>query len=235
MTILDYDAIRNFYNNHTNCWSDDLFSQMTTMFIDKYVGSIIGELSSESIILNAGSGGKKYKTKAKQIHLDIAEKTILQMENAVVGNIIEMPFNNETFDYAICVGTVINYCEAEKAIRELYRVLKENAFLILEYERSGSGLVNKEIRNRDLSVFVHTYFNEPHKNLLYSDQYIKGLLLDNGFTIKRSKRFNTTIPWVEMFASEKLAHSMTVIEPLLRNIPPINKYSHNAILVCKKC
>ncbi len=234
MNLLDYDMIRDFYNSHTHCWSDDLFSRMTTKFIDEYVSKIVGNLDSDAVLLNAGSGGKCYKTNARQIHLDLAENTLQQVENAVIGNIIDMPFDNETFDCIVCVGTVINYCEADKAIREMNRVSKKNALLILEYERSGSGLVPKNMRNTDFSIFLHTYFNESHKNLLYSDSYIQNLLLINGYSIKHSKKFNTTIPWMERFTTEKIAHKMTILEPLLRSLPFISKYSHNEIMVCEK-
>lgn len=233
VNLLDYEEIQNFYNKHIDCWAVDLFSQMTTAFIDKYVYRVINRLDSKAVLLNAGSGGKQYETDIMQVHLDIAEKTLEGIENAYVGNIIDMPFQNNTFDCIICVGTVINYCEAEKALKEMARVSKNDAILILEYERSGSGLVMHEFRNKDRIVFCHTYFNEPHSNFLYSDSYIRELLTQNGFMIKQTKRFNTTIPVMEMFVSEKVAHRLTVLEPILRIAPFINLYSHNEILLCK--
>lgn len=234
MNVLDYDIIRNFYNNHANCWSADLFSQMTTAFIDKYVQKTIAGLNSNATILNAGSGGKCYKTVATQFHLDIAEKTLSGVDNAFVGNIVDMPFIDSYFDCVICVGTVINYCEADKAIKEISRVSKRKALLILEYERSSSGLVIDELRNKDCILFHHTYFNEPHTNFLYSDFYVKSLLLSHGFKMRKIKKFNTTIPWVERFTAEETAHRLVTLEPLFRSIPFINKYSHNAIVVCQK-
>lgn len=234
MNHLNYQMIRDFYNKHTNCWSSELFSQMTTEFIDKYVNKVLGKFDVDAVVLNAGSGGKIYKTKAKQIHIDIAENTLHNIDNSFVGNIIDMPFGDDIFDCVVCVGTVINYCEIEKAIKEINRVSKEHALLILEYERSGSGLVAKKMRNEDSTVFHHTYFNEPHINLLYSDSYVNEILSRNGYYIKNLKRFNTTIPWLEMFTTEKIAHKMSTFEPIFRSIPVINKYSHNGIICCEK-
>ena len=145
-----------------------------------------------------------------------------------------MPFENSIFDCVICVGTVINYCEIEKAIKEISRVSKENALLVLEYERSGSGLVVSHLRNNNTIVFEHSYFNEPHKNLLYSDKYVKKVLTNYNYKILQNKKFNTTIPFFEMFISEKKAHNLTIFEPIIRNIPIINSFSHNEILICKK-
>lgn len=234
MNILDYEMVRIFYNNHVDCWSSDLFSQMTTSFIDKYVNRIVKNLTPNDIILNAGSGGKSYKSMAKQFHIDIAEKTLQNVEHAVVGNIIDMPFKDNSFDCVICVGTVINYCEIEKAIKEFNRISKQHALLILEYERSSSGLIPKGIRNTNYTVFYHTYFNEPHKNMLYSDSYVYQLLSDNGYSVVNKKVFNTTIPFFEMFTTEKIAHKLTTLEPFFRNFPIINSYSHNSIMLCKK-
>lgn len=234
MNIIDYEMIRMFYNNHTDCWSSDLFSQMTTSFIDKYVNGIVENLTSNNVILNAGSGGKSYESVAKQIHIDIAEKTLQDIKHAVVGNITDMPFKNNSFDCVICVGTVINYCEIEKAIKEFNRVSKQHAILILEYERSSSGLIQKDIRNTDYTVFCHTYFNEPHKNMLYSDSYVYQILTDNGYSVIKNKKFNTTIPFFEMFTTEKIAHKLTALEPFFRNCPIVNSYSHNSIMLCKK-
>lgn len=234
MNLLDYDAIRDFYNNHTNCWATDLFSQMTTSYIDKFVNKIIKSLNSNDVMLNAGSGGKCYDTIARQIHIDIAENTIKHIPNSYVGNIINMPFKDDFFDCIVCVGTVINYCEAEKAIKEFSRIAKKNAILILEYERLGSGFLADILDNADYTVFIHKYFEETHENLLYSDSYIYRLLSNNGFVIKKSKKFNVTIPWIERFLSENVAHKMVVFEKIFRLIPCINKYAHNEIVVCKK-
>ena len=234
MDLIDYETIRSFYNNHVDCWSSDLFSVMTTTFIDKFVNKTLYNFNEESLILNAGSGGKRYNTKANQYHIDIAENTLKNSSNAFVGNITQMPFDSEMFDCVICVGTVINYCEAPKAIMELDRVLKKNSILILEYERNESGLIEKNARKSDYSLFFHTYFNERHCNFLYSDKYIEKLLAEHGYAVKKAKKFNTTIPWLETFTSEKVAHKMTFLEPILRNLPIINSYSHNRIIVCEK-
>jgi len=234
MNLLDYNSIRDFYNLHKSCWPTDLFSEMTTSFIDKYVIAALKCFDGSNLILNAGSGGKLYPTCAQQFHIDIAENTLIGIENAYVSNIIDMPFENNTFDCVICVGSVINYCEINKAIAEINRVLKVNGTLIIEYERSGSGFAINHARNKDLIIFFHTYFGEPHKNLLYSDKYFFQVLKKNGFIYNNLAKFNTTIPFCEMFASDKFAHKMKFFEPLLRRLPIVSQYSHNAILTCKK-
>jgi len=207
---------------------------MTTKFIDNYVKKYLLNNNQYHRILNAGSGGKKYKTQSKLYHLDIAEKTLKGVENAYAGNIIKMPFENNFFDMIVCVGTVINYCEIEKAISEINRVLKKGGILILEYERCGSAFVLPKLRNNDFTIFDHIYFGEPHQTLLYSDRYVSILLKKHGFVIKKAAKFNVALPFIEMFASEEFAHKVHFFEMLFRKLPFISNYAHNRIITCEK-
>lgn len=234
MLHIDDNEVRKFYNEHMDCWSDDLFSKMTTAFIDRFVNSIVRDLSDEDVLLNAGSGGKTYYTNASIFHVDIAENTLTNCKNAYACNVIDMPFSNETFDCVVCVGTVINYCNLEDALAEISRVSKHESILILEYERSGTAFLNKEKRNIDKVVFNHEYFDIPHKNLLYSDELVHRILKQNGYEVLIMEYFNTAIPWLEQYFSDNIAHKLVFLEKLMRKISVFSKYSHNSILVCKK-
>lgn len=234
MMQIEYDDVKDFYNEHIDCWNDDLFSKMTTSFIDDYVNAYVRTLTEEDVVLNAGSGGKTYTTRASMVHVDIAENTLVGCSNAYVCNILDLPFEHRTFDCVICVGTVINYCEIEKALAELSRVSKDEAYLILEYERSGSGFLENGIRNLDRVVFNHEYFDVPHKNLLYSDELVKSILEKNGFHILEAKYFNTSIPWLERYISDDLAHKLVFLEDIMQKITYFSRYSHNCILLCRK-
>lgn len=48
----------------------------------------------------------------------------------------DLPFAENSIDNILCVGSVLNYCDAIAAISEFNRVLKYNGHLILEYESS---------------------------------------------------------------------------------------------------
>ena len=212
MKEINSNAIRDFYNRHPACWAEDRFSQMTTKFIDAFVNSVLFNFSADSLVLNAGCGGKQYKTSAKQVLLDIAENTLTNVPNGVVGDIADMPFPREMFDCVICVGTVLNYCNAEKAISEIARVSRQKALLIIEYERSESGFIDERHRGDDVLEFRHKYFSEDHINLLYSDRFVEQLLDSNGYTPVRSQLFNATIPWAERYVPESISFKMTSLE-----------------------
>ena len=46
----------------------------------------------------------------------------------------DLPFAENSIDNILCVGSVLNYCDAIAAISEFNRVFKYNGHLILEYE-----------------------------------------------------------------------------------------------------
>lgn len=105
-------------------------------------------------------------------HIDIAENKINQTFHHVVGNIEEMPFNNESFDIVICVGSVLNYCDSLKAINELSRVLRKNGTLILEFENSYSfEYRDTSSYKSNLGIITTSYFDTPHKMWVYSLNY----------------------------------------------------------------
>ena len=90
------------------------------------------------------------------------------------------------------------------------------------------------MRNTDFTVFDHTYFEEPHQTLLYSDKYVSILLKKYGFAIKKAVKFNVVLPVIEILASEKIAHKIHFLEPLFQKLPFISDYAHNRIIICKK-
>ncbi len=231
--------IKNFYNTIRSPWPNDFFNRHTKEMISNYVVNKFSNIDNHSLILNAGSGGSTYKIPGILFHLDIAENRISSLKHFKVGSIEEIPFEENSFDKIICVGTVINYTShASKAIQELQRVLKKNGTMILEYERSGSGILSKKERNADKMLYKHIYFGQPHENYLYSDTYIKTLLKRNGFIIKDFQYFNSSIPFLVYFSNhtdeEACMEKYVAWDRFMRKLPWIKNYSHNAILLCEK-
>ena len=236
---IDSTQIRNFYNTMKAPWPNDFFNRHTKEMICSYVVNKFSNIDINSLILNAGSGGSTYKIPGILFHLDIAENRISSLKHFKVGSIEEIPFEDNSFDKIICVGTVINYTSnAPKAIQELHRVLKKNGTMILEYERSGSGVLSKKERNTDKLLYKHIYFEQPHENYLYSDNYIKTLLKRNSFVIRDFQYFNSSIPFLVYFSNhtdeEACMEKYVAWDGFMRKLPFIKNYSHNAILLCEK-
>ena len=142
-------------------------------------------------ILNAGSGGTEYQTKGTLIHLDIVEKYIEKFEEHIVGSTEKIELPDASMDGVICVGSVLNYTDAQRSISEFSRILRPGGFLILEFERSNSaeflwtGHHGKYIFSKE-----YHYNGQNHLLWMYSENHIRQLLQLYQFSIKRCRRIH---------------------------------------------
>ena len=91
----------------------------------KIIERWLSKVATESmIILNAGSGGMEYDTRGKIIHLDIIESYIKMYDHFLVGSVEKIDLPDASIDGIICVGSVLNYADAQRTISEFSRVLK---------------------------------------------------------------------------------------------------------------
>ena len=144
-----------------------------------------------------------------------------------------MPYPDGYFDIVLMAGCVISYCEADKAIRELARVLKPGGYLVVDYERTGSAVLPFFLRNRDVFQGRYKYMGKPHRSYLYSDKYILRLFDENNFHVLQSMRFNSLYAlWdpLPQFFIRKF-YSKDVI---LSNKTFWSRYAHNQILLAVK-
>lgn len=120
--------------------------------VAKYLRSLGLEISSDSLVLDAGSGtgivtSGFYQAgfaPLKTIALDLSHNSLkvsreqfrkdkkTKSENiaAVQGNILELPFPDETFDLVLTCG-VLEYVPLESGLKEMARVLKKGSKLVL--------------------------------------------------------------------------------------------------------
>ncbi len=120
--------------------------------VAKYLRSLDLEINRESLVLDAGSGTgivtlgfyeagfQPKKTIALDLSfnsLKIAREQFEKDENAdadnicaVQGNVLKLPFADETFDLVLTCG-VLEYVSLEEGLQEFARVLKTGAKLIL--------------------------------------------------------------------------------------------------------
>jgi len=120
--------------------------------VAKYLNSLDLSLNSESLVLDAGSGTgivtlgfyeAGFQPK-KTIALDLSlnslkiareqfekdEKTDAKNICDVQGNVLQLPFGDETFDLVLTCG-VLEYVSLNEGLKEFARVLKNGAKLIL--------------------------------------------------------------------------------------------------------
>lgn len=153
--------------------------KLTEQWLSKYV-------SVGMQILNAGSGGTEYKIRGDLIHMDIVERYVSRFEHHLVGSIESIPLPDSCVEGIICVGSVINYTDAQQSIAEFSRILKDGGFLILEYERSDSAefLWTPEHR-KYLFPKSYDYNGQTHLLWMYSENHVRQMLNHYQFLIQK--------------------------------------------------
>lgn len=170
--------IKNLYNHSKGAWpQNNIWHEYSFNVISKFVEKELSITTNKEMTLNAGSGGTEYKIKSQVMHVDIAENLIKNKDKFVVASVEKLPFQNEFFDNTICVGSVLNYCNAMSAISELSRTLKRGGKLLLEFERAESGqFIFTHKYHRSIFPQKYKYNNQNHLLWMYSESYIKDLL-----------------------------------------------------------
>lgn len=232
---LDQEKVRIFYNNVSNVWGEhDPWHEYSKKVIKSYIDK--KDFFNDSIVLNAGSAGNSYGIACRKMyHVDIADEKLKGIENAVVANIEKLPFYDSFFDNIICVGSVLNYCDALAAISEMARVLKSNGNLVLEYESSwGFEYLHKDCYKKDAYIITTEYIETQHVQWLYSPTYITKILKSFDFDIVEKYPFHISDGLTSKFLDDKSAIALVQIDKLLHVLPFFNKHGNNMILQCKK-
>jgi SAM-dependent methyltransferase len=228
------ENVRELYNSVSDPWENDSPWYMYTKerlfsFIENNCENIFNE---NTLILNAGSGGTEYNIDGVFYHADLAENLIKDKARSHVCSIEEMPFDDNYFDVVICVGSVINYCNALTALNEIQRVMKPGSYLILEYERSQTGgLIMQKEYGKSSVIQIYEYNSQPnHKLWLYSDFYIENILSD--FEILKSEYFHTLSSIAARFINNESKSGK--LGKYDRAVPFLQKsFAHDRIILCK--
>ncbi len=134
----------------------------------------VGSLISEGVGLEVGVGtgrfakplGVQYGIDPSLQMLKIAKSLGIKAVKAVGEHI---PFKNKTFDYCLMVTTICFLEDPKKALKEIYRVLKENGKVLIGFIDKNSPVGKFYLENKDKSPFykVANFFStEEITNLL---------------------------------------------------------------------
>ena len=228
------DISKNAFDNYSSSapWpDDDIWHKYTFLAEKKIIESWLSKSATPNMkILNAGSGGTEYETEGTIIHLDIIESYIKMYKHHIVCSVEQIELPNESADGIICVGSVLNYSDAQRAISEFSRVLKPNGFFILEFERSNSAefLATKNYGKMLFTKEYH-YNNQSHLLWLYSEKHIREILRCYNLKISECKRIHTLSSLINRFGvSENKAAPLSFFDNALQIISyPL---AHNVLL-----
>lgn len=233
---MDNESPKDIYSSMSSVWpDDDRWYNYTHKYIIGFISKNLSpKLTRESLFLNAGSGGSEYDLQGICHHVDIAENLINKFERFTVASIERMPLEDNSFDAAICVGSVLNYCDPVSSLKEFSRVIKCGGHLILEYERSNTGeLWFTSEYGKTTTKQQYNYMEHTHTLWLYSEKMIARILKECGFEIIRQERFHCISALVNRIThqeeySGQYARYDAWIKPLSYLM------AHNVILLCKK-
>lgn len=216
--------------------SDDVWHSYTFKILHKHIQKYIDELQLKNtqVVLNAGCGKTTYKTSATIIHMDIIEEYISLFENYLVGSVEKIPLQDCSVDCVICVGSVINYVDIQKAMAEFSRILKPNGILLLEFERSNSAefLFTKKYA-KTVFMQMYKYNNQTHYLWMYNEKFVLQLAEFYKFYCNKKYRFHNISSLLFRFGlSEEKAAKYSKFDNWL--CPFSYFFAHNAILIFEK-
>lgn len=223
------------YEESTPWPEHDPWHTQTHAAIQERVEKWLSEYASKGMqILNAGSGGTEYRTQGELIHMDIVERYVSQFKRHLVGSIENIPLSDASMDGIICVGSVINYTDAQQSIAEFSRILKTGGFLILEYERSDSAEFLWTSKHRKyLFPQSYHYNGQTHLLWMYSESHVRQMLDHHQFVIQKQRRFHSLSSLLyRMGMPEKDAAYLAKFDWLFQ--PVSSPIAHNQILLAFK-
>jgi len=171
------------------------WNSLKLLYPDDYlIVKWLNKIKKSSKILDEGCGiGQFSITFAKKGHkvvgLDFS-KTLIKTakKNAkifrcpckfVVGDIRNLPFENNIFDVVISAGIVEHVKETKKCIKEISRVLKKKGILIIHVPHKISLYTLNKLFQKLLGLWKSGYEKS------FTKSYFEKLLKRNGFLIKK--------------------------------------------------
>jgi ubiquinone/menaquinone biosynthesis C-methylase UbiE len=236
---LESSAVRERYSDPNLYTGIDSWHRFTSTVVRREISRRWSELSTGPgrVILNAGAGNNDLGIcPPTTINLDISETGLQQLPNPLVASVEAIPLGDETVDSIICVGGVINYCDAAAAISEFARILRENGSLVLEFDSSLSAeLMFQKAFGRSVAVAESFYADRPEAVWVYSAQHIANLLSAAGLCVTRTIPVHIASPWAFLLTrSIPIATALAHLDPLFRFPPFLSRWASNYLLFCRK-
>ena len=223
------------YSNSAPWPENDEWHKCTFLIEKKTVELWLNRLAhNDMVVLNAGSGGTTYEAPGKMIHFDIIEDYVKGFDNYLVGAVEKIDLPDNSVDGIICVGSVLNYANLQKAVSEFARILKRNGFFIIEFERSDSAefLFKKE---HHAYVFCKEYCYNQQKHLLwmYSEKHVRQVLKQYNLRVNKSTRIHCLSTLFNRFGlAEQKSARFCSLDKLMQ--PISYSIAHNVLMLGTK-
>jgi ubiquinone/menaquinone biosynthesis C-methylase UbiE len=216
--IKDYDKISERYDEVFAALYFRVYDAVTWRYLEPYV-----PVESDAVVLDAGGGTTRWAIRmaekgCKVVLLDSSEKMLRAGAEKVAakglqgritlrkGDIADTGFADESFDMVLCEHTLFLFKEPDVAVRELKRVLKRNAALVVSaqnrYVQALSSIAGKprlDNVERAFKVLVnqeHECMTKDGKVKIYTwtPQEFREMLEQNGLRVEKIVGKVATMP-----------------------------------------
>jgi len=238
--LINLEDVRKFYNLLPRVYEpSDSWHNITRDWVRRFISVQHHRIErlEQCRILNAGSGGEGCTFPEHLVYnLDIAEARLHKNNRSFIGDVHSPPFEDAFFDVSVCVGSVLNYCDAATAISALSRVTKESGYLFIEFETSCSLDLSFTSDFMKPAVLVDTFYNGHSVRLwAYSERYIRSILLANGFAILEESRCHFASPLAyKVTKNSNISAHFSKFDPFISRIPLLRQFCSNVIFFCRK-
>lgn len=234
---IDLHEVRKNYNRLDRIWAvDDPWHLRLSRRYDREIRGFLDEHNNKDcVVLNIGSGDKAYKTNSFLVNIDISEKFLSRHCNPICASATAVPLAAEKSDAVICIGSVINYCDATAVISEISRTLRHNGKAFIEFESSESFEYYGGPHFGKISTIVDTkYANVIEKIWIYKPSYIKELFSSSDMRILSVARIHILSSIIyRVLKNNKISSIFCAFDRFFTNTP-LGKYAANVIFVCQK-
>jgi len=223
----DSGEIRKEYYQHFDGDLDEK-AYYSDLFVQKFwqrkkIDDVLKFIGSNCLILDIGSGSGMISKFASEknivVPFDISKKCIsnsLKLNPSlfgVVGDAMEIPFKDNSFDTIICVELIEHLQNPDKCMNEIHRVLKDNGNLIMTTPNYRSFWPLLEFLWDEFGRGRNYRFQHISK---FNIDSIKNTLTKYNFRIKSIRTTFLFTPFIAIF-SEELAKLALSIESKLLN------------------
>ena len=249
--------IKNFYNKNQDFVISPfnpfgVISDFGKEVLDKY----INELNNKKILdigcghghllkYLSGRGAKTYGVDISDVALKVAGHNSPKSK-LVTGEGGKLPFNDNFFDYIICIETAEHFLNIQKAFNEMYRVIKKGGVLILSNPNyfNTAGILKLLLEKfnfypKNTFAPFSNWKRQSNENFVTIFN-LKQKLIKSGFIVFDQFTYNLLhglIPFISVnwtfyrfWPIRKLRH----IVERARYIFPLNKMGMNVVTVCQK-
>jgi SAM-dependent methyltransferase len=210
-------------------WNDYKFARMEHFVLD--TGSHL--LPGHSRILDAGCGIGVYDwMPPRAVNLDLFASQVRGRPNALVADVERLPFADQSFDLIFCLGSVLNYVSAAKALGELARVAAPSAWLYLHFETSSS-FEHLFKAGWNAPSFLSKTVNAAREDhvWIYAPRYVFELLDGLGFAIRDTARFHVLSSLAcKCGVPQRIAHKAARLDPV---VPWLNFFADDVMVLAQ--